>query len=61
MKTRWWKPGGMEGVEEGRHPVRVPQYLAVYTHPATVQRVLTQAGWAAKLILPCCEIGRAHV
>lgn len=42
--------------EVGRHPVRVPQYLAVDTHPATVQRVLTQAGWAAQFVLPCCGI-----
>lgn len=35
-----------------RITVRAPQYLAVHTHPATVQRVLTQAGRAAQLILP---------
>lgn len=35
---------------------RAPQYLAVHTHPATVQRVLTQAGGAAQLILPGCGI-----
>lgn len=35
-----------------RITVRAPQYLAVHTHPATVQRVLTQAGCAAQLILP---------
>lgn len=28
-----------------------PQYLAVYTHPATVQRVLTQARRSAQLVL----------
>lgn len=32
---------------------RAPQYLAVHTHPATVQRVLTQARGAAQLVLPC--------
>lgn len=48
--------GGMEGMEKGRHLVRAPQYLAVYTYPAAVQRVLTQAGRAAELVLPCCGI-----
>lgn len=43
-------------MEVGRHPVRAPQYLAVHTHPATVQRVLTQARWAAEFVLPCCGI-----
>lgn len=56
METRRWKAGGVGGTEEGRHPVRAPQYLAVYTHPATVQRVLTQAGRAAELVLPCSGV-----
>lgn len=36
--------------------MRVAQYLAMHTHPATVQRVLTQAGRTAQLVLPRCGI-----
>lgn len=32
------------------------RYLAVHTHPATVQGVLTQAGRTAQLVLPRCGV-----
>lgn len=37
----------------GRAAGRWGRYLAVHTHPATVQGVLTQAGRTAQLVLPC--------
>lgn len=43
--------GGGAGVARG-----APQYLAVHTHPATVQRVLTQARRSAELILARCGV-----
>lgn len=42
---------GRTGGGEGRTSPWAPQYLAVHTHPATVQRVLTQARRAAQLVL----------
>ena len=44
-------PGRGGGGGAGAGP-RAPQYLAVHTHPARVQRVLTQARGAAQLVLP---------
>lgn len=44
--------GGSCG-EGGGAAGRRGRYLAVHTHPATVQGVLTQAGRTAQLVLPC--------
>lgn len=51
MGSRQVGPGRGGGGGAGAGP-RAPQYLAVHTHPARVQRVLTQARGAAQLVLP---------